>query len=317
MVDLPPRAAPAGVSPRISSYVEWAPIIAGAIAAAAISFVLLAFGSAVGLSATSPWPNSGLPGWLVAIIAALWVLFVQVGSYALGGYLAGRLRAPVADAPTEERHFRDGAHGFLVWALGVVITALVMGWTAGAMVKTGVEAASNIASGAAQGVSEAAASGAPDPFGYAVDLLLRPGPSAGAEGPPPASGRAAVPGTVPFDARFIDRNEIRRIIQLSVEQASLTEADRVYLARVVASRTGISQAEAERRVDDAFGAATQAQAEAREAADKARKAGAIAGFLAAASLLVAAAAATGGANLGGQHRDQGSTLRMFGRERLW
>ena len=41
-------------------YLSWGAIIAGGLCAAAISFVLLTFGSAIGLSAVSPWPNTGL-----------------------------------------------------------------------------------------------------------------------------------------------------------------------------------------------------------------------------------------------------------------
>jgi hypothetical protein len=110
-----------GIVSPISSYIEWAPIIAGAITAAALSFVLFTFGSAIGLTAVSPWSSSGLPAWtwLIAIIASLWVLLVQAGSYALCGYVAGRFRAPLGAASASERQFRDGAHGFVVWALGI------------------------------------------------------------------------------------------------------------------------------------------------------------------------------------------------------
>src|SRR5689334_21192593 len=87
---------------RSRSYVEWAPIFAGAVGAAALSFLLLTFGSSIGLSAVSPWPNSGLPIKMVAIIAALWIVIVQVASFAAGGYVAGRLRAPVSDKTSSE-----------------------------------------------------------------------------------------------------------------------------------------------------------------------------------------------------------------------
>ena len=149
-------AATPGILARVSSYVEWAPITAGAVSAAAISFVLLTFGSAIGLTAISPWSSSSLPAWLIAIVGALWLLLTQAGSYALGGYLAGRLRAPVGDSLPAERYFRDGAHGFFVWALGVVITAVVVDWTAGAVLKSGIDAGATVASGAAQGAGTAA-----------------------------------------------------------------------------------------------------------------------------------------------------------------
>src|SRR5215831_3341120 len=73
-------------------YLSWGAIIAGAICAAAISVVLLAFGSAIGLSAVSPWAHSGWPPVVLAIVGALWMAVVQVIGFATGGYVAGRVR---------------------------------------------------------------------------------------------------------------------------------------------------------------------------------------------------------------------------------
>ena len=97
----------------------------------------------------------------------------------------------------------------------------------------------------------------------------------------------------------------------------MAPADRTYLAGIVARQTGLPQAEAEKRVDEAYAAAKDAEAKARAAADKARKMGAIAAFLAAATLLIAAAAACAGAALGGRHRDEQVATRLFGASRFW
>jgi hypothetical protein len=40
--------------------VSWAAIGAGGVASAALTLVLLAFGAGIGLSAVSPWANSGI-----------------------------------------------------------------------------------------------------------------------------------------------------------------------------------------------------------------------------------------------------------------
>ena len=53
-----------------------------------------------------------------------------------------------------------------------------------------------------------------------------------------------------------------------------------------------------------------------KAANTARKAGVLSGFLAAASLLISLAAAVGGAALGGTHRDDGTVAHLFG-TRFW
>src|SRR6185436_20493887 len=89
------RTAPAaGVVPTgaLPSFIEWGPVFAGALLAAALSFVLLTFGSAIGLSATSPWPNSGLSAKVLGSIAIFWVMAQQIGSLMVGGYVAGRMR---------------------------------------------------------------------------------------------------------------------------------------------------------------------------------------------------------------------------------
>src|SRR5262245_34784188 len=102
------------------SYVHWGPVIAGAAVAAATSFVLLTFAGAVGLSIASPSPTWRDASIGLALLSGFWVLVVAVGSMALGGYLAGRVRSSWS-TDADEIEFRDGVHGLLVWALAVVI----------------------------------------------------------------------------------------------------------------------------------------------------------------------------------------------------
>jgi hypothetical protein len=317
-----PAAGPRELVQRPASYVEWGPIAAGAAAAAATSVLLLTFGSAIGLTAVSPWPNSGLPWWLIGLIAALWILIVQAGSYALGGYLAGRLRAPVSAIPTQEREFRDGAHGFLVWAVGLIVSAIVVGWTVSGAVKTGTEAVSTVA-GTATGAAAGALANQADAFAYTVDKLMRATPGQ----PPAASAADTGAATAPADgdagtARTeptsnADKVEVGRIFALSLSNGALAPDDRTYLASLISERTGLPQADAEARVDQAYTALQDAEAKAREAADKARVAAALGAFLTAAAVLIAAVAAAAGAGLGGRHRDENGSLIFLGRERFW
>ncbi len=181
-------ATPAVTTTR-APYLEWGPVFAGAIAAAAISFLLLTFASAIGLSLTSPWPNAGARLWVVALAVAWFAVVVQIGSFAAGGYLAGRMRSRWGESETEEGQFRDNAHGFMVWALGVLIGGLMLAWTAGAAVQTATQAVATVAGGAAAG----AATNALRPTDYAVDLLLRGEANAAAAAPTatPAGQRAA------------------------------------------------------------------------------------------------------------------------------
>src|ERR1700694_5944333 len=106
-----------------SSGVSWAAVIGGAAVAAATSLILLALGTGVGLSSVSPWSNAGASASAVGKTAIVWLIFSQIIASAMGGYLAGRLRTKWVSIHTDEVYFRDTAHGFLVWAVGLVITA--------------------------------------------------------------------------------------------------------------------------------------------------------------------------------------------------
>src|ERR1044072_4269290 len=108
-----------------SSFVEWGAVIAGAFLAAAISFVLLTFGAAIGLSAVSPWPNSGASAKVIASIAVFWAMAQQIGAFMVGGYVAGRMRSRWHETG-HEADFRDGLHGALVWAVGGVLRAALV-----------------------------------------------------------------------------------------------------------------------------------------------------------------------------------------------
>src|SRR5438105_10452316 len=111
------------------SYIHWGPVIAGAMLAAAVWSVLMAFASAVGLMIVSPSPTWRDTSVWLAILSGFWIIVVTVGSYALGGYLAGRVRSTWRADP-DEIEFRDGAQGLLVWAVGVVLSVGLLWATA-------------------------------------------------------------------------------------------------------------------------------------------------------------------------------------------
>jgi hypothetical protein len=292
---------PVPAEPRV----DWAPVLAGAVGAASLALVLSAFGASVGLSMTSPWPGTGLSLIAVAIFVTYWTVMVQVLSFAAGGYLAGRLRTSAVRATESDITFRDGAHGFLVWAVGVLFMALAMAATGGAVLRSG----STIASGAAAGTGAASAA-RPGPADYAVDLLLRPA------APSPTATTPAIsnPGAANDDTAL--RSEANRIFASTIRNRELTLRDRDYLAQVVTSRTGLPAADAQRRVTEAVNEARDLEIKVREQADKARKAAIFAGFTAAASLMISLAAACAGATFGGRHRDENKSLEFFGRP-IW
>jgi hypothetical protein len=293
---------------RETSYVEWGPILAGAVAASALSFLLLTFGSAIGLSLTSPWPSSGARLWVVALAVGWWAVAVQILSFAAGGYLAGRMRSPWAES-TEESEFRDNAHGFMVWAVGVLFGGLLLAFTGGAALKTAAQSAAMLGGGASSGAANALSQSGP--VDYAVDLLLRPEPRGTAT---PAAPPQPGPSTQRDDQAL--RSEVGRIFAATIQNREFSERDRNYLVRVIQTRTGLPEAEAQSRVDAAVNEARDLEIKAREQADKARRAAIITGFIAAASLLISLVAACYFAGIGGRHRNE-SRSPLFHGHRFW
>lgn len=281
-----PVSSSAAVTAVRPSYVEWGPVFGGAVLAAALSFVLLTFGAAIGLSATSPWSGSGASAKVIASLAVFWTLVQQIGAFMAGGYIAGRMRNRWQDGAQHEVEFRDGLHGGLVWAVGIVIGAGLILATAGAIARTGAEVAGKTA------VSLAAS----NPMDNVLDTLLRPA------APPPPTSQASAAARVqqPPEA---PRAIIARILASSVAEGSLTNENKTYLAQLVSQQTGLSQQEAETRVNNAVTSA-------REAADKARRAAVLTGLVTAIGLIVSFGAAWWAALKGGQHRDQSVPARF-------
>jgi len=270
------------INSEASPYVDWPAIVAGAVLASAISFVLFAFGTGIGLSITSPYPSESVSAPIFAIVLSLWILLVTVMSFLVGGYFTGLLMRRRA-LPDHEQEMRDGMHGALTWALGILLGALIAAWTVAGTARTATDAAAN-ASGAA---GPAAAS-------YFADLLLR----------------SDNPSTVAPAETEARRSEVARIF-LRNPTGDIASSDRAYLGRVVMHQTGLPEAEASARVEAVTGDFHSATATAQQAAEKARKFSLIVAFAVAATLAIGAAAAWWGALQGGEHRDQAVDLRSY------
>jgi hypothetical protein len=100
--------------------------------------VLLTFGAGIGLSATSAQPYAGASAKAIAVISALYAAISLVASFGIGGYVAGRMRLPPTVEEAGEADFRDGAHGFAVWALALVVGGLIAASGIAGMLKTAV-----------------------------------------------------------------------------------------------------------------------------------------------------------------------------------
>jgi hypothetical protein len=256
--------------------VSWASVAAGAVVAAAVSLGLLGLGAGLGLSSISPWADSGVSASTFKTGAGIYLVLVAVMSSAVGGYLSARLRSKWTDIHTNEAYFRDTAHGLVAWAFATVLSAGVLG-----------AAATHVVGGAAAGIAPAAAQGASavNPSQVLVDRLFRTEPVAA----PSTTGSG--------NTNEASRAEVLRLWTSSFKDSNdLAPADRTYVARVVASQTGLSQADAEKRVNDVV-------VEAKAAADRARSGAAKLAFWMTAALFFGAFAASLAAVEGGQLRD--------------
>jgi hypothetical protein len=105
---------------------SWSAIIAGAVVALAVSVFLTVLASGFGydLAASGIASQRSLDAFTPELGAG--AIAIQVISAGLGGYLAGRLRHLWLSAHTDEAHFRDTAHGVVVWALATVAGVLLV-----------------------------------------------------------------------------------------------------------------------------------------------------------------------------------------------
>lgn len=253
----------------------WASVFAGGLAALSITLVLLWFGTGMGFSVVSPWGNSGVSAATFKIGTGLYLVVVAMISSAVGGHLAGRLRSHWQGIHNNEVYFRDTANGFLSWALASVVGAILLASAATTII-------GSTASGLTQAAGTTAAQSSGPMTGY-VDQLLRPDPTA---------------ATGPAGDATESRSELTRLFASSFRtDRDVKPADRTYVAQVVAKRTGLTQADAEKRVNDVV---TQAKSD----LDNARKAAAQLAFWLAASLLIGAFAASIAAAEAGAFRDR-------------
>ena len=247
---------------------HWTPVVAGALAAAALAFVLHSFAIAIGLSVSSTAPTWRDASFALVFLSGLYILLAALASYGFGGYVAARLRARLAGAPVEDVEFRDGMHGILVWALATLLTGL--------LALAALQALPRLA--APSGASAASSSVASENIiASDLDRLFR------------GERRPAA------DMAYL-RAEAGRILLTIASHSGMQADDRDYLIRLVAATTGLAPPDAERRVNEVAG-------NARADITRARHSGVLLGFMTGAAALLGAVAAWFAACAGGRHRD--------------
>jgi hypothetical protein len=280
-----------------ASAVSWGAIIAGAFATAALVLLLFLLGTGLGLLSISPWTNFGASATTIGFSAAIWLVIVHVISSGTGGFITGRLRTKWTSAQIDEVFFRDTAHGFLAWAVSVVIGVALLSMIVLSVISGGAQIGSQAVATVGAAATSAAAQAAgqnstsiADPPGYWVDTLFR------SERDAPDANNGAT------------RAEVMRIIASGLGNGDFSSQDKVYLAQVVAARTGLSQIDAEKRVADvirqAKDARMKAEATIRSAANAAREAGVYLSLWTFIAMLAGAFTSSYAATVGGRIRDE-------------
>jgi hypothetical protein len=213
-------------------------------------------------SASPSWRDASLALWL---LSGIYLVLTALVSFACGGYLAGRTRAPYAPAPAEEVERRDGWHGIGSWALAVLIGAIVAALIGMAATRSTALTTPPVAS-------------EPSVLSYEIDHLLR------------------APKRLPSAELAPIRGEAGRILLTSSSHRGVSADDRGYLIQIVSGVTGLTGADAERRVDSAI-------ANSKKAISNTRASAIILAFALATSLLLGAVAAWAASEAGGRHRD--------------
>jgi hypothetical protein len=285
--------------------VSWGAVAAGGFANAALTLLLMAFGAGMGFSSVSPWANSGVSMTTFSIGTGIYFIVIAMLASTVGGYLAGRLRTRWTAVHTDEVFFRDTAHGFMSWACAIVVSAAVLG-----------AAGSAIVSGATAGLTQRSGNDG-GPAAIYVDELFRPAPPANAAAsattppaatpasptaitPPPAAAAPTppAPATATTAISPAQRAEVSRLLLHSFRgRSDMSAGDRMYLAQLVSTHTGLAQGDADKRV-------TQVLGEAKSDLDKARSAAAKLALWFTAALFAGALAASLAAIEGGELRDR-------------
>jgi len=303
----------AGPLENSASAVSWAAIFAGAIGAAALAMILLMLGAGLGLSSVSPWEDHGLQASTVGKATIGWLIFTQIAASGMGGYLAGRLRTRWAATHVDEIYFRDTAHGFLAWAVAALISAVLLTSTLGAIVGGGAKAVGSVAGGAASTSANVVSMDAPgmsgSSMGYFVHSLFRTTANSSATDNASAAGTAGMPGAQPQNPAVTPSQlgEVTGIFANSLRTGALSPEDQQYVAQLVAQHTGMSQKDAEARVQAVYGKVQStwqdAKTEAKKAANAARKTAIHLTLWTFISLLIGAFVASLCATFGGRQRD--------------
>ena len=119
---------------------SWSGVLAGVVTAIALSIIMAILGVALGFTVVSPKSDDPMSGLGVAF--GVWSFISVVVSMAGGGFVSGLFAG-----------YRGMEHGFLVWALALIVATFFSSVAVGAAVRTIGSAVKSVGSGAAGVVS--------------------------------------------------------------------------------------------------------------------------------------------------------------------
>jgi hypothetical protein len=272
--------------PSLPPRISWGAVFAGAVVAVTVGTMLNVLGLAIGATTIDPTAAGESPAAsTLGIAGGIWLLVANLIGLAVGGYVAARLSG-TADGT-------DGIlHGLSVWAVGFLLSAVLLGNIVAGAANTAYSGVSSILGGAASATGEAARQAAP-----AVANAVNP--QALQDRLTSALQTGGDPAQMTSDQR---RAEMGRIVTSRVTSGSFEGNARDRLTQLVAAEYNLSPQQAGERIGQletqAQQAATEAEARARRAADAAANAAATSAYFIFGALLLGAIAAVLGARAG-------------------
>ena len=297
------------------SAVSWSAILAGTAAASALLLILIILGFGLGMSSISVWSGQGISTEALGITTILWIAFTQIIAYGMGGYFAGRLRAKWISVHNDEVYFRDTAHGFLTWALASLLCATLLASVIGSIVGGSAKAGATIIGGTSSALVTGAVANidvlnknmppVDSLTNYMVGTLFRKDAASQAVTLNEPSAQTNI--TLATSQQINQAPDVISIFVNSMGDAKLPQSDVKYVGQIVSQQTGLSQQDAEKRVEQTFASMQEKKASAialsKTTAEKGRKVAANTSLWLFVMLLVGAFSASLAATWGGKSRD--------------
>jgi hypothetical protein len=285
-------AADVEIRPRAARRISWGAVFAGVVMVLAVQLLLSMLGLGIGLSTVDPAQGGGTPSASsLGIGAGLWWGVSYLIALVIGGYVAARLAANLAD-------FDGMLHGLLTWAFALLVTVYLLSTAVGSVIGGAFTAVSSTLSAAGQTIKEAAPQAAqvagitPDAVQQKAKALLSAQPT------------DVDPKTM--SAEQAQQEIAANLPDLVTGDDQARQAARQRITTIVAAQANITPEEANQRLDRLQAQATQTKDQAvnkaKQVGDQAANGLSRASLMAFAALLLGAGAAAFGGHIGAPRR---------------